>query len=402
MKVLLVHNRYRLAGGEDEVFLRESRLLRLAGHEVTEYIRSNSEIVENGILNQVSLGMRTLWARDSQEALRSILRRERPHIVHFHNTFPLISPAAYYACLNERIPVVQSLHNARLLCPAATLWREGKLCEDCLGKTLPWPGVVHSCYHNSSLRSTAVAGMIALHRLLGTWQKTIDAYIVFNEFYRRKFISTGLPPEKLFLKPHFIDTDPGMKHDTGTYALFVGRLVREKGILTVLDAWHALDHVPLTIAGEGALSNEVRRFAKAKPLVRVFPHLSASECLHLIKEARFLIWPSNCLESFGLVAIEAFACGTPIIASALGGMQEIVEDKKTGLLFEANNPKDLAEKVAWAWSNREQLKTMGNSAREEYKVKYTAERNYSILMQIYEQARKASNRKDYSETQVLQ
>src|SRR6266513_1862632 len=181
MKLLLVHNRYRQPGGEDEVFYRESELLRSAGHEVLEYTPNNGEVVEDGIWNKVKIGARTLWAWDSAAQLRSVLRRERPELAHFHNTFPLISPAAYYTCRQEGIPVVQSLHNSRLICPAATLYRNGSACEDCLGKTVPWPGVVHACYHNSHLQTATVAGMLVGHRILRTWKEQVDAYIVFTE-----------------------------------------------------------------------------------------------------------------------------------------------------------------------------------------------------------------------------
>jgi len=389
MKLLLVHNRYRYSGGEDQVFHRENELLRSAGHHVLEYTRNNSEIVEDGLLSKAKLGVQTLWARDSQQELRSILRRERPQVVHFHNIFPLISPAAYYACQEAGIPVVQSLHNPRLMCPAATMYREGKVCQDCLGKAVPWPGIVHSCYRNSSLRTAAVAGMLTLHRLLGTWQERVDAYIVFTEFFRQKFIEAGLPCKKIFLKPHFLGTDPGMKQNDGDYALFVGRLAREKGVATLLKAWESLGHVPLWVGGAGPMEQDVRRFSQTHQSIHMLPYLSQKECFEMIKGARFLVWPSGA-ETFGLVAIESFACGTPVIASRSNAMAEVVEDKKTGLHFEPGDPEDLAAKVEWAWTHPREMAAMGRAARAEYKSKYTAERNYQLLMEIYSQARSAT------------
>ena len=171
MKVLLVHNRYRYPGGEDEVFQREKELLRSLGDKILEYTRNNSEIADSGILDKIKRGLQTVWAFDSAEELRSLLRRERPDVAHFHNTFPLISPSAYYVCREEGVPVVQSLYNARLMCPAATCLREGRVCEDCLGRTLAWPGVVHACYHNSRLQTAVVAAMLMAHRLWRTWQE---------------------------------------------------------------------------------------------------------------------------------------------------------------------------------------------------------------------------------------
>lgn len=387
MKLLIAHNRYRSPGGEDVVFSREGALLRSAGHEVVEYVRQNTEIPNLGILKDMKTGIRTLWAWDTARELRSILRKEKPQLVHFHNTFPLISPAAYYTCKEEGAAVVQSLHNHRLVCPATTHYREGKVCEDCLGRSIPWPAVVHGCYHNSRPQTAVVAGMISVHRLLGTWHEQVDAYIAFTQFSCQKFIAAGLPAKKIFLKPHFLNDDPGIRREPGDYALFLGRLVPEKGIKTLLKAWQRLKHIPLTIAGEGPLQNEVREFQRENPLVTVFSHLPQQKCLELMKGARFLIWPSEgYLETFGLVAIEAFACGLPVIASCSGAMPELVEDRKTGLLFETGNPDDLAAKAEWAWTYPQEMEMVGRAARAQYLSKYTAERNYDTLMRIYDTA----------------
>ncbi len=394
MKVLIAHNYYRQSGGEDEVFRRESELLRSAGHEVLEYTTHNGEIAEDGILSKAKLAARTLWARDSVARLRLLLRRERPDLAHFHNTFPLISPAAYYACQQEGIPVVQSLHNSRLICPAATFYRNGSACLDCLGRSLPWPGVVHACYRNSHLQTAVIAGMLAGHRILGTWHEQVDAYIVFTEFYRQKFIGAGLPREKLFVKPHFLAADPGMKHTTGDYALFLGRLAPEKGIPTLLKAWQSLRHIPLRIAGEGPMEGDVKRLAEHNPSVFALPHLSRKECVDLIKGARFLVWPSEGYnETFGLVAIEAFACGTPVVAARIGAMQEIVADHWNGLQFTPGEPDDLASKLNWAWSHPAEMEAMGVAARSEYTTKYTAEVNRQLLMEIYGRVRSTTARK---------
>jgi glycosyltransferase involved in cell wall biosynthesis len=384
MKLLIAHNRYRYPGGEDEVVCREGELLRSAGHQVTEYVRHNREIPEHDVLNRVRVGMRTLWAWDSAHELRKIVGRENPDLVHFHNTFPLISPAAYYACKQEGIPVVQSLHNPRFMCPAAVLSRNGKACEDCLGKTVPWQGIVHACYRNSRCQTSVVAAMLALHRLLGTWQEQVDAYIVFTEFFRQKFIAAGLPPDKIFVKPHFLNTDPGVKQESGHYALFLGRLAPEKGVPILLKAWQRLTDIPLRIRGEGPLQSDVNHFQRSNPLVDILPFLSQKECFDLIKGARFLVWPSaGYYETFGLVAIEAFACGTPVIASRSGAMQELVEHGNTGLHFEPDNADDLAAKVEWAWTHPSQMKAMGMAGRREFLSKYTAAGNLETLEGIY-------------------
>jgi len=396
MKVLLVHNRYRHAGGEDEVVLRESKLLRSSGHEVQEFTRHNSEIVEDGILSKAKMAMRTFWAWDSVSRLRSLLRREKPDIAHFHNTFPLISPAAYHACQQEGIPVVQSLHNPRLMCPAATLHREGTACEECVERVVPWPGVLHACYHNSHLQTAVVSGMLAGHRILGTWRDRVDAYIVFTEFFRQKFIRSGLPREKVFVKPHFLDTDPGMKQNIGDYALFLGRLAPGKGVRTLLEAFELLQNsIPLHIVGDGPQRAELEAQKSRACLSSVSFHgwLPREQTVKIMRGARFLIFPSEWSETFGLTIIEAFGTGVPVIASRLGATTEVLEEGKTGLHFTAGDPNDLASKAHWAWTHVRQMEVMGRAARAEYESKYTAERNYQLLMEIYSRARSATGRK---------
>lgn len=389
MKILIVHNRYRYPGGEDEVFRREADLLSSAGHEVLKYTRDNGEIEEQGILNKASLAARTLWGWDTQRELLAILKAERPAVVHFHNTFPLISPAAYYACQAFRVPVVQSLHNARPLCPGGNSYRDGQICEECLGKLVPWPGVVHACYHGSLAQSAVVTGMLSVHKLLGTWRAKVDAYIVSTKFFRKKFIEAGLPPDKIFLKPHFLHADSGVKSRQSEYALFAGRLAREKGIGTLLDAWKLLDtRIPLRIAGDGPERREFQVTVKQAGITNISfdGWLSPEQLRSAMKKAAFLIFPSQSSETFGLPIIEAFASGIPVIASRLGATVEIVESGKTGLHFNPGDAADLASKADWMWTHKNEAEAMGRAARREYEGKYTAERNYEMLMNIYRAA----------------
>lgn len=395
MRVLLVHNRYRQPGGEDEVFQREGDLLRSGGHKLIEYTIHNDDITVNGTLSKARIAMRTLWAWDSIAELRSILRHERPDLVHFHNTFPLISPGAYYACQNEGVPVVQSLHNARIICPAATFHREGRACEDCLGRAVPWPSIVHACYHNSHLQTAAVAGMLTGHQILGTWRRQVDAYIVFTEFSRHKFINAGLPREKIFVKPHFLIKDPQIKNTAGEYALFVGRLAPEKGVGTLLRAWALLGNsVPLRIVGDGPIraNLEAERDRSNLSNVRFEGWLGRERLVSTMKGAAFVVFPSESYEPFGLTMVEAFACGVPVIASKLDSIAEIVEEEKTGLYFRPGDAPELAARVDWAWSHLREMEMMGRAARLEYEAKYTQVRNYPLLMEIYDRVLHTRNR----------
>jgi glycosyltransferase involved in cell wall biosynthesis len=384
LRIVLAHNYYQIPGGEDETLRREGELLRANGHYVAEFIRRNSEINWTHIVSKIAVAARTVWAGDSREAMLSFLKEEKPNVAHFHNTVPLISPSVYYACRDAGVPVVQTLHNPRLFCPGGNLERNHRPCEDCKGKKVAWPSVLHACYRQSHIQTGVVAAMLAVHWQMKTWEKMISAYIVTTEFYRRKFIEAGFPAEKLMLKPHFVE-DPGIVHRDGGYAVFVGRLSPEKGVPTLLRACEKLKKIPIKIRGDGPLLPEVQEVArKSGGAVEILPRLDRAELDQLISGARFLIWPSEgCYETFGYVAVEAFSCGVPVIASRAGVAEEIVTDQQTGLHFTAGDAEDLAAKINWAWSHPNEMEAMGRAARAEYEAKYTAERNYPILMDIY-------------------
>ncbi len=386
IKILLAHNYYLLPGGEDTAFEAEVSLLRDHGHEVIEYVEDNHRIAAG---NQVSFALQTVWSWESYRRIKKTLQRERPQLAHFHNTFPLISPAAYYACREERIPIVQSLDNPRLICPSANFYRDGHLCQDCLGRTPPWPSVLHRCYHRSVLQTSVVATMLSLHRRLNTWNTKVDYYLVATEFYRRKFMEADLPAEKLVVIPHFIDPDPQFdpKRRLGNYVLYMGRLDPEKGIRTMLSAWKNLPGIPLKIRGDGQLKQEMQDSIRKDGIgdIEMVGRLDKPALMELVKGARFLIWPSEgYYETFGYVAVESFSCGVPVIASNIGVMGEIVADHRTGLLFSSGDPLDLAHKVKWAWEHPAEMADLGENARREYELKYTAEQNYRLLVKLYQ------------------
>ncbi len=385
LKVLVVHNSYQQAGGEDVVCAAEAALLRQHGHEVVEYHEDNRRIQE---MSRLAVAAQTLWSRPAHRKLLQLVRHVHPDVIHFHNTFLLISPSAYYASQEAGVPAVQTQHNYRVLCPAATFFRDGHVCEDCLDKTLPWPGVVHACYRGSRSQTAVVAAMLTVHRALKTWRDQVDLYLAVTDFSRRKFIAGGLPAEKVVVKPNFVHPDPGMKDGHGRYALFVGRLSPEKGLRTLLQAWEGVKDIPLKLVGDGPLMDEVRAVVRAQTLgaVEVLGRRPQQEVLDLMHGASFLVFPSEWYECFPVTLAEAFACGLPAVVSSLGAMAEIVENGRTGLHFRPGDPEDLAAKVEWAWGHTREMTVMGREARRQYEQKYTAERNYQRLMEVYQMA----------------
>jgi glycosyltransferase involved in cell wall biosynthesis len=382
MKILLVHNFYQLPGGEDQVFAQEAELLRGRGHQVVLYQASNDQVKGQNPLVTVA---NTIWNQAAYRELRQLMHREKPDIVHVHNTFQVISPAIYYAANEEGIPVVQTLHNYRLLCPASTFFRDGKVCEDCLGKKIPWPSVLHSCYRGSKLASAAVTVMLATHNYKQTWNQTVSAYIALTDFARNKFIEGGFPAEKIFVKPNYLQTDPGPGDGKGNYALFVGRLTPEKGISTLLAAWRQIgNEFPLHIAGNGPLASDVEKACREMENVTWLKWLPRAEILQRMKAASVLILPSTWYEGFPMIISEAFAVGLPVIASNLGSMSSIVDHQRTGLHFEPGNAAALVEAVRWWIAHPAEAAFMRSEARLEYETKYTAEENYTQMMNIYD------------------
>ena len=384
MKVILVHNSYQQHGGEDVVFEQEMELLRSHGHQVVVYQRSNSEIEDYSGLRRLGLAKRTIWASDTRDEMARLIQRERPELVHVHNTFLLISPSVYSACGDARVPVVQTLHNYRLLCPAANLLRNGQTCDQCLRGTL-LHSVIHGCYRDSRPSTAVLALMLAVHRARQTWAQMVDCYIAPSEFAAQKFVEGGLPAHKLVVKPNFVHPDPGVRKDSGEYAVYVGRLSPEKGADTLLQGWkHVRGRVPLLVIGDGPLREELRREFQRDSRVTFCGPLPRAQVLGALKRARFLVVPSRCYETFALTIAEAYACGVPVIASDMGAMQELVGHRRTGLLFRPGDAENLAKLVEWAWNHPAELKHMGDEGRAEFELKYNAQRNYELLIAIYE------------------
>lgn len=388
MKVILVHNSYQQPGGEDVVFEQERHLLERVGNTVVTYKRSNWEVRSFSGFHQIQLLTKSIWAADSRREIARLLALEKPDLVHVHNTFVMVSPSIYSACHEAGVPVVQTLHNYRLFCPGATFFRDGHVCQECLEHGL-WRSISHSCYRNSRKATAGIVLMLAFHQRRHTWNQDIRSYIALTNFARNKFIEGGLSADKIFVKPNFVFPDPGLQRHDGDYVLFVGRLSPEKRVSTLLAAWALLRRrIPLLVVGGGPERAELEREATLKGLHEIVFHgqLSREQTWAAMRRARFLVFSSEWYENFPVTIAESFACGIPVICSRLGAMAEIVEDGRTGLHFSTGNPSDLAETVEWAWDHPRAVRLMGEEARREFENKYTAEKNYPMLMRIYHEA----------------
>lgn len=378
-RVLLVHNAYQQSGGEDSVVADETALLRRKGHEVVEMRRDNDDIRRMG---RAELVADTWWSRDAHREATGLLLRHRPDVVHVHNTFPLVSPSLYWACADAGVPVVQTLHNFRFACPQAMFLREGRVCEDCLGR-MPWPALRHGCYRGSRPQTAVVAGMLALHRTLGTYRTRVSRYIALNEFCRSKFVQAGLPASRIEVKPNFADIERVDDAAARDGFLFVGRLSPEKGMHTLDAAW-ALQGAGrrLRVAGVGAQDAALATRAG----VTMLGALTQAQVLREMRAALALVLPSIWYENFPRTLVEAYGAGLPVIASRIGALADLVEHGVTGLLFEPGDADALGRALNWAAVNPARMAEMGANARARFEALYTPDINYARLTEIYRSA----------------
>lgn len=386
LRILIVHNSYQQRGGEDAVAEAEASLLRAAGHQVQLYLRHNDEL---RAMSALAAGATALWSRRTARELEQLCAGRHPDVIHLHNTFPLVSPAPYWVAARLGIPVVQTLHNFRLLCPQATFLRDGRICQDCAGR-LPWRAVTHGCYRDSRLQSAVAAGALAAHRLAGTYRLPLAHYIALSHFCRDQFIAAGWPAARVHLKPNFVAPSGTPAWDGRAGALYVGRLSPEKGIPQLLAALPLLRQrsaqsgrpLQLRAVGDGPLGDSVAQALRHDYLGRRTP----DEIRALLHRSQFLVAPSTCLETFGLAAVEAYSCGVPVIAFAHGGLGELVVDGVTGLLAAPGDVADLTAKILWAHAHPEQMLRMGRAAYQRYLERYTPQHNLLRLEQIYHTA----------------
>lgn len=389
-RVLMVHNYYREPGGEDRVFDAEVELLRDRGVPVETFIRRNAEI-ESG---PVALAAGWVWNRDSYRSLSEAIERFSPAVVHFHNTRPLISPAGFYAAARRGVPVVYTLHNYALTCVNGLFFRDEKVCEDCLGGAVLWRGIPRRCFRNSVTASASNAFTVSAHRAVGTWRNKIDAYIALSAFSRQKFLTAGLPANKIHVKPNFLPDlpvdpakDPSAPEDVRPF-VFVGRLSPEKGIDTLLDAWRQLpkdrrELITLRIIGDGPKRDRVIAASAEDPSITWDGFLPNDAVEAALNGARALVFPTQCYENCPMVVIEAFRAHLPVIGSSIGATAEMINPGKSGLLYESGNPQALAQCMARMIDNPSGLLDMAFAARRVYEQHYRPDDNFERLMDIY-------------------
>lgn len=385
-RILVLHNRYREEGGEDRVFEREVALLRAHGHEVVEYVDSNRRLEDT---SRLAAGLNAVWSRAAYRRVKDLVKQTNPDLAHFHNTFCVISPAAYAACRRAGLPVVQTLHNYRMGCLNADCAVAGTTCDACVPGRIAWRGVWRGCYRHSRALSAAAAAISSLHKCLAACSRQVDAYISTSEFARGVHLRAGVPLELSHVKPNFSTAVAPPNNKAGNFGLYVGRLAPEKGVAVLLEAWRRLDPRPrLVVAGDSQDAAHWRAWCADMPEVEFAGPVAPARVRELMSSAQFLVAPSLLWENCPLAVIEAFGCKLPTIVSGHGALAQMVEDGRTGLHFRPGDAGDLADRVRWLVANPGPRLRMASAARETFERNYTPEKNYEQLLAIYEAARR--------------
>lgn len=383
-KVLMVHNFYQIGGGEHTVFKNEVDLLRQHGHEVIEYTRNNNELKQNK-LKLVLLPFTTIWSWKTYNDIRRIIKDNHINIVHCHNTFPLISPSVYYAARSMKVPVIQTIHNFRLLCPNGSFFCDGEICEKCNETGSFRSALQNNCYRNSKIQTLVLVAMLKFHRWIGTYQKI--SYIFLTKFNREKFSKLiDVNSEQVFIKPNFVKESNcfvnAVENKTFVYA---GRLEVNKGILSLIEMWKTLpEDFVLHIFGSGTMEEHIKKEIKENKNISFFGFKSQKEVFEDYRNAVAVIIPSECYETFGMGIPECFSMKLPVICTDIGNPGEMVKESKGGLVYPIG---DISKFQVVVKKMIEMRQVYSENAYQYYLNNLTDEKNYKELVEIYDKSR---------------
>ncbi len=390
MKILVVHNFHRMgsASGDDQVFKSETSLLEEQGNEVLKYTVSNDSFDTAGLAGKILSTFGMLWSFKNSRAIKKILKKEKPDVVHFHTFFPLLSPSVLYAAKKSGCKVVATLHDARLICPCATCLRNAQLCNACTDGRY-FRMFKYGCFKGSKLQSLIVAGIFKYHRARKSFYNQIDQYICLNDQQMQLLKNSGFDETKMVKKYNFVPDRKSIQFVgelpplPERYAVYYGRIGEEKGIRVLQKIWDALQDIPLVVMGGGPLEEEFATWARSRPQVYYLGFLQNEKCLQVVKNASFVVFPSICYEGCSMVAIEAESLGKALVATDLGFSVEAIENGVNGCKVPLYDINGFVEAIRYLWGHPQVAEEMGRNARADYEKKYRPEDNYKQLMEIY-------------------
>lgn len=382
--ILMVHNFYQIGGGEHTVFNNEVDILKKNGHKVITYTRDNKEI-NNSLLKKILLPFTTIWSFKTYRDVKKIIKKEQIDIVHCHNTFPLISPSVYYAARKRKVPVVQTIHNFRFLCPNAILYRNNKVCEECLINKNFKQAIKNKCYRNSKLQTFVVIKMLKIHRKLGTYKRI--NYIFLTDFNRNKFNNLiDINGSNVFIKPNFVERKYNYKRQLklDNSFVYIGRLDENKGIRFLVDAWKDIKDYELHIYGEGSYKDYVLESTSKNNYIKYFGFQDQKEIFEDLTKSQGLILPSECYEGFPMTIAESYSLGVPVLSSDIGNHAMIVNKSKAGCVYDLDNKESFRKKLEDIVKSN---KKYSDNAKKYYEEVLSPKKNYEELINIYENAK---------------
>lgn len=395
MKILAIHNYHRKgsASGDDQVFNSETELLRQHGNEVVTYTVRNDEFDNAGIIGKLKATLGMLWSFKNYNAVKSLIEKEKPEIVHIHTFFPLLSPSILYAAKRCGVKVVATLHDTRFVCPCATSLRGTTLCNSC-GDGHYFRMCKYGCFKNSKFQSLIVAFIFKYHRIRKSFYKQIDKYVCLNDNQIKLLENIGFEKNKIIKKYNFVpDAEANLKAVTveklpKRYAVFYGRIGEEKGIRILMKVWSKLENIPLVVMGSGPLEEEFKIWADKQDNVYYMGYVQHDKCLSIVKGGEFVVFPSIWYEGCSMVEIETESLGKGLVATDLGFSEEAIENGVNGYKVSLGDVDGFVKVIEKLWNDPEKCKLVGKNARADYEKKYLPEDNYNQLMDIYNSVRK--------------
>ena len=381
--ILIVHNYYQIPGGEDTVVANEKKMLEKHGHKVTLYSRNNAELKKMPRLRKIFLPITTVFNPRTYRDIKKLIKQENIEVVHVHNTLNLVSPAVYYAARRMKVPVVQTIHNFRLLCPGATFYRDGHICEDCVEHGLKC-AVRHSCYRESKIQTLACVLSTEFHRMTGIYGKI--NYICLTDFNKKKLLELKqIKPERVFVKPNFVECKNEFipEKDRKNQFVFAGRLDKLKGIDLLFEAWKRMGaHAPkLIVCGTGPMEDWCKSFIRENDVnIEMRGFVSNDEALKIIANSKALVLPTQWYEGFPMSIVEAFSVGTPVICSDLGNAGSVIINGITGMKIDFHDYIQVKKALMNCFA-------MCDSTYTEYTTNYTIQINYEMLVNAYAESK---------------
>ena len=388
LRILQVHNAYQIPGGEDVVVANEKKLLEMNGNEVFSYSRNNDELKTMNTFQKLLIPFTAVYSFKTYREVKKLIRENKIDIVHVHNTLMVVSPSVFYAAFHCHVPVVQTLHNFRMLCPAGSYFRGDRICEECSEKGLQC-SLKYGCYRGSKAQTFVSAAILKIHRMLGTYRKV--NFICLTEFNREKLsrLNEGgkqiVDMKKVYIKPNFTFQEgiSGEVQEAGDYFLVVGRVEALKGIDVVVKAFEKIPDQKLIVAGDGPMMSEMKAYIKDHNMsnVKFAGYLDKAKVQEKYRGAKAVIMASQCYEAFAMTIAEAYSNAVPVIAGNVGNLANMVEEGVTGIKFIYDSPDDLAAKILKY--NTMDIAKMKQNAKTFYEKRLKPEDNYRILEEIY-------------------